>query len=127
MLRDRRDEAAALDELLEAARKGSSGALVVRGQPGIGKTTLLEHAVASATGFRVVRTAGVESESELAFAALHRLCAPLLDRLGRLPGPQRAALATTFGLSAGPAPDRFFVALGVLYLVSEWGEERPLL
>jgi DNA-binding CsgD family transcriptional regulator len=127
LLRDRRDEAAALDGLLEAARGGSSGALVVRGQPGIGKTTLLEHAVASATGFRVVRAAGVESESELAFAALHQLCAPLLDRLDRLPGPQRDALATTFGLSAGPVPDRFFVALAVLYLLSEWGEERPLL
>jgi hypothetical protein len=110
-LRDRRDEAAALDALLAAVRGGRSGALVLHGQPGIGKTVLLEHAVASATGFRIVLAAGAESESELAFAALHHLCAPLLDRLDRLPGPQRDALATTFGMSAGPVPDRFFVGL----------------
>jgi hypothetical protein len=75
----------------------------------------------------VVRVTGVESETELAFAALHQLCAPLLDRLEGLPVPQRHALEITFGLSQGPAPDRLFVGLAVLGLLSETAEERPLL
>src|SRR5437764_302963 len=111
MLHDRRDECARLDGLLEEARAQRSGVLVVRGDAGVGKTALLEYAVGSASDLRVLRTAGVESEMELAFAALHQLCAPMLDRLDLLPGPQRAALAVTFGLADGAAPDRFHVGL----------------
>ena len=126
-LRGRRDECAELDRLREGVRAGRSGVLVVRREAGVGKTALLEYAVASASDLRVLRAVGVESEMELAFAALHQLCAPLLDRLDRLPGPQRDALQTTFGLSAGPVPDRFFVGLAVLGLLSEVAEERPIL
>ncbi|MDX6703633.1 MAG: hypothetical protein QOF26_3859, partial [Baekduia sp.] len=126
MLRGRRDECAVLDGLLDDARAGRSGVLVLRGEAGIGKTALLEHAIESAPDLAVVRTAGVESEMELAFAALHHLCAPMLGRLERLPGPQRAALATTFGLSAGAAPDRFLIGLATLSLLSDVAEERPL-
>ena len=126
-LRGRRDECAELDRLREGVRAGRSGVLVVRGEAGVGKTALLEYAVASASDLRVLRAVGVESEMELAFAVLHQLCAPLRDRLDRLPGPQRDALQTTFGLSAGPVPDRFFVGLAVLGLLSEVAEERPIL
>jgi len=91
------------------------------------QTALLEYAVASASGLTVLRAAGVESERELAFAALHQLCAPLLDRLDRLPGPQRDALATAFGMTAGAVPDRFFIGLAVLGLLSEAAEKRPLM
>ena len=116
-----------LDGLLEDARAGQGGVLVLRGDAGIGKTALLEHALGSSSDMRVLRAGGVESEMELAFAALHQLCAPLLDRLDRLPTPHRDALQTAFGLSAGPVPDRFFVALAVLGLFSEVAEERPVL
>jgi DNA-binding CsgD family transcriptional regulator len=126
-LEDRRNESAALDGLLAAVRAGRSGALVLRGEAGIGKTALLEHAVASASGLRVLRATAVESEMELAFAALHQLCGPVLDRVDRLPGPQGDALATTFGMSAGPAPDRFFVGLAVLSLLSEVAGQQPVL
>jgi predicted ATPase len=126
MLLDRRNERAVFDGLLEGARGGRSGVLVVRGEPGVGKTALLRYAIESASDLQVVRTAGVESEMELAFAALHQLCAPLLDRLDRLPGPQRAALAVTFGLSDGTVPDRFFVGLAALSLLSEVAGDRPL-
>ena len=101
--------------------------LVVRGEAGVGKTALLDYAVGSASDLRVVRASGVESEMELAFAVLHQLCAPLLDRLERIPAPQRDALQITFGLSEGPAPDRLFVGLAVLGLLAEAAEERPLL
>jgi DNA-binding CsgD family transcriptional regulator len=127
VLRGRSAECAVLDELLEDARAGQSGVLVLRGEAGIGKTALLEYAVDSASDLTVLRAAGVESEMELAFAALHQLCAPLLDQFDRLPGPQRDALQTTFALSAGPVPDRFFVGLAVLGLLSEVAEERPIL
>jgi DNA-binding CsgD family transcriptional regulator len=127
VLHGRHEESAVLDGLLERARAGQSGALLVRGQAGVGKTALLEYAVGSASDFSVARTAGVESEMELAFAALHQLCAPLLDRLERLPGPQRDALETTFGLSAGAVPDRFLVGLATLGLLSDVAQERPLL
>jgi AAA ATPase domain len=113
MLRGRRDECAVLDRLLDGARAGRSGALVVEGEAGVGKTALLEYAVASASDLRVLGAVGVESEMELAFAALHQLCAPVLDRLEHLPVPQRDALLTTFGLCAGPVPDRFLVGLAV--------------
>jgi DNA-binding CsgD family transcriptional regulator len=127
MLRGRRDECATLDRLLDEARAGHSGKLVLRGEAGVGKTALLEYAVDSASDLTVLRASGVESEMELAFAALHQLCAPLLDRLDRLPGPQRDALEITFGLTEGAAPDRFFVGLAVLGLLSDAAEERPIL
>ena len=120
-------ECAVLDDLIADVRRGASRSLVLRGEAGIGKTALLEHAVESASDLTVVRAAGVESEMELAFASLHQLCAPLLDRLEGLPGPQRDALRTVFGVTAGPAPDRFLVGLAVLSLVSEAAEQRPLL
>ena len=127
MLRGRRSECQALDRLLEAVRAGRSGVLVVRGEAGIGKTALLEYAIESASDLRIVRAVGVESEMELAFAGLHQLCAPMLDRFERLPGPQRDALATTFGLNLGAVPHRFLVGLAVLSLLSEVAEEQPLL
>ena len=127
MLRGRRDECAVLERLLDGARAGRSGALVLEGEAGVGKTALLDYAIASASDLRVLRAVGVESEMELAFAALHQLCAPVLDRLDRLPVPQRDALLTTFGLRAGPVPDRFLVGLAVLSLLSEVADGRPLL
>jgi DNA-binding CsgD family transcriptional regulator len=125
-LADRRAECAALDRLVEAARAGQSRALVVHGEPGAGKTALLEYLAGRAAGCQVVRAAGVQSEMELAFAGLHQVCAPLLDRLGALPGPQGEAVRTAFGLSAGPEPDRFLVGLAVLGLLAETAAERPL-
>jgi predicted ATPase len=116
-----------LDRLLDAVRVGESRALVVRGEPGVGKTALLEYVVEQASGCRVVRAAGVQSEMELAFAGLHQVCAPMLDGLERLPIPQRNAVRTALGVSAGPAPDRFFVALGVLGLFTDVAEDQPLI
>jgi DNA-binding CsgD family transcriptional regulator len=127
LLRGRRDERAVLEGLLDEARGGRSGVLVLRGEAGIGKTALLEHAIASASDVTLLRAAGVESEMELAFAALHLLCAPIDDFVDRLPGPQREALEITFGVSAGAPPDRFLVALATLSLLSEAAQERPLL
>ena len=127
MLLDRVAERAALGRLLEAARAGQSGVLVVRGEPGIGKTELVEAVVGAVAGMRIVRAAGVESEMELPYAALQQLCAPMLDRLERLPGPQRDALAVAFGLRAGEAPERFLVGLATLSLMAEAAAERPLL
>jgi DNA-binding CsgD family transcriptional regulator len=127
VLQDRRTERTVLDGLIDRTRAGRGGTLVLEGDAGVGKTALLEYAVASASGLTVLRAAGVESERELAFAALHQLCAPLLDRLDRLPGPQRDALATTFGMTAGAVPDRFLVGLAVLGLLSEVAEKRPLM
>src|SRR3954451_12035516 len=127
VLRGRRDECAVLDRLLEGARAGRSGVLVLEGGAGVGKTALLEYAIGSAADLRVLRAVGVESEVELAFAALHQLCAPLLDGLDRLPGPQRDALTITFGLDAGPVPDRFLVGLATLNLLSDAAQERPTL
>jgi hypothetical protein len=116
-----------LDELLAAARGGGSETRVLRREAGIGKTALLGSVIESASDFRVLRAAGVESEMELPFAALQQLCAPLSDWFDRLPGPQRNALVTTFGLSAGTVPDRFFVGLATLNLLSEVAEPQPLL
>src|ERR1700733_9951714 len=127
MLLDRLPERAALSGLLEAARAGRSGVLVVRGEPGVGKTALLDWVVESAAGLRVVRVAGVESEMELAFAALQQLCAPMLDKLDDLPDPQRDALGVAFGLKTGAAPDRFLVGLAALSLLSEVAEQPHLL
>ena len=100
---------------------------MVSGEPGVGKSALLDYLAGRAPGCRMVRAAGVESEMELAFAGLHQLLAPVLDRADRLPGPQREALRTAFGLSTGPAPDRFLVGLAVLGLLSEVAAERPLM
>jgi ATP/maltotriose-dependent transcriptional regulator MalT len=122
----RAPECDTLDRLLAAVRAGESRALVVRGEAGVGKTALLEYLTARADGCRVARVSAVQSEMELAFAGLHQLCVPLLDRLERLPGPQRDALGTAFGLHAGASPDRFFVGLAVLGLLSEVAAERPL-
>jgi predicted ATPase len=126
-LLDRRGECAVLDQLIDAARAGRSRVLVVRGEPGVGKSALLDYLAGHAAGCRVARATGVESEMELAFAGLHQLLAPVLDRLEGLPGPQRDALRTAFGLSGGPAPDRFLVGLAVLGLVSEVAGEQPLI
>src|ERR1700745_2661951 len=127
MLLDRLPERAALSRLLDGARAGRSGVLVMRGEPGIGKSALLEYAIESAAGLRVARLAGVESEMELAFAALQQLCAPMLDKLAGLPAPQRAALGIAFGLETGGAADRFLVGLAALSLLSEAAAQQPLL
>ncbi|MGW6906771.1 ATP-binding protein [Streptomyces sp. NPDC054940] len=122
----RRDECAALCELLEAARRRHGGALVVHGEPGIGKTALLDRTVASVSGLRVLHADGHEYENELAFAGLHQLCAPLLDHMNRLSAPQRDALSVAFGLCSGAKPDRFHVALAVLGMLSDVAEHEPL-
>jgi AAA ATPase domain len=127
MLRGRSVECAELDRLLEAAHSGQSAVLVLRGEAGIGKTALLSYAAERAEGCRVLRAVGVESEMELPFAGLQQLCAPLLDGLERLPAPQQNALETAFGLSSGTPPDRFFVGLAALGLLSNMSQERPLL
>jgi DNA-binding CsgD family transcriptional regulator len=127
MLLGRSSDCEVLDRLLEGVRGGRSGVLVVRGEAGVGKTALLEYAIESASDLRVVRAVGAESEMELVFASLHQLCAPMLDRIDRLPGPQHDALGIAFGLKAGAVPDRFFVGLAVLSLLSEVAEERPLI
>jgi DNA-binding CsgD family transcriptional regulator len=126
-LTDRRNERDALDRLLDAVRGGQSRALVVRGDPGVGKTVLLDYLAGRARGCRVARAVGVQTEMELAFAGLHQLCAPMLDHVDHLPVPQRDALRTAFGLAAGPPPDRFLVGLAVLSLLSEVAGERPLI
>jgi DNA-binding CsgD family transcriptional regulator len=125
-LTDRHAECAVLGRLVAAVRAGESRALVVHGEPGVGKTALLEYLAGQALGCRVAHAGGVQSEMELAFAVLHQLCAPMLDRLERLPAPQRDALRTAFGLSAGPAPDRFLIGLAALGLLSEMAGDRPL-
>ena len=125
-LTDRHTECDVLGRLVAAVRAGESRALVVHGEPGVGKTALLEYLAGQASGCRVAHAGGVQSEMELAFAVLHQLCAPMLDRLERLPASQRDALRTAFGLSAGPAPDRFLIGLAVLGLLSEMAGERPL-
>jgi hypothetical protein len=127
-LTDRLSERDRLDRLIEAVRAGGSRALVVRGEPGVGKTALLEYLAgrASGGGCRLARAVGVQSEMELAFAGLHQLCAPMLDRLERIPEPQHDALRTAFGIGSGSPPDRFFVGLAVLSLLSEVAGDRPL-
>src|SRR4051794_26403430 len=126
-LRGRANECALLDELISAVLGGESRSLVLRGEAGIGKTGLLEYLIASAPDANVVRAVGVQSDMELAFAGLHQLCGPLLDRLDTLPAPQRQAMETVFGLATGEAPDRFRVGLAALSLFSEVAEHRPLL
>jgi DNA-binding CsgD family transcriptional regulator len=126
-LRGRDAERAALDVLLDAARRDESRTVILRGEAGVGKSALLDYAIGSAQDFRVLRSLGVETEMELAFASLHQLCAPILTRRDSLPGPQRAALEVAFGLNSGPAPDRFLVGLATLSLFAEIADERPLL
>jgi len=123
---DRQAERGVLEGLLEAIRAGESRALVVSGEAGVGKTALLEYLSQQASGCRLARAAGVQSEMELPFAGLHQLCAPMLDNLPHLPRPQREALRTAFGISAGSAPDRFLVGLAVLSLLSDAAEQQPL-
>src|SRR5580692_11253698 len=119
-------ERGVLDRFVVGVRAGEGRALVVRGEPGVGKTALLDYLAGRASGCLVARAAGVQSEMELAFAGLHQLCAPMLDHAESLPVPQREALQTAFGLSAGPVPDRFLVGLPVLGLLSETAGERPV-
>jgi DNA-binding CsgD family transcriptional regulator len=127
VLLGRADERQMLDRLLENVRGGQSAVLVVRGEAGVGKTAILQYCARQASGFRVAKIAGVESEMELPFAALHQLCAPMLARLGAVPEPQQAALSVALGLSSGEAPDRFLVAVAALSLLAEVAAERPLL
>jgi DNA-binding CsgD family transcriptional regulator len=123
----RADECAVLDGVIADVRRGGSQSLLLWGEAGIGKTALLEYLVECASDLTVVRAVGVESEMELAFASLHQVCAPMLDRLAGLPAPQRQALEIVFARSSGTPPDRFLVGLAVLSLLSEVAEERPLL
>jgi DNA-binding CsgD family transcriptional regulator len=125
-LTGRFSERAVLDRFVADVRVGQGRALVVRGEPGMGKTVLLDYLAGRASGCLVVRAAGVQSEMELAYAGLHQLCAPMLDHAQALPVPQREALRTALGLSAGPVPDRFLVGLAVLGLLSEAAGKRPL-
>ncbi|MDP9207511.1 MAG: ATP-binding protein, partial [Actinomycetota bacterium] len=128
MLFGRHAECAAIDRLLAEASERRSGALVVRGEVGVGKSALLAHAADRAgEKMQVLRGAGVETESELAFAALHQLVWPVLDHVERLPGPQAAALRGAFGLAATQGTDRFLIGVGALSLRAEVAEERPLL
>ncbi len=126
-LLDRALERARLHALLNAVREGLSGTLVLRGEPGIGKTALLDHAIESAHDFRLARALGIESEMEFSFAGLHQLVVPFLPRLHELPGPQRDALVSAFGLVPGVAPDRFQVGLATLTLLAAAAAEQPLL
>jgi DNA-binding CsgD family transcriptional regulator len=122
----RERERAVLERLLGAVPGGHGGVLVIRGDAGVGKTALLEYAVEAGRGFRIARTAGVEAEMELPFAAVQQLCSPFFALLERLPQPQRDALGVAFGLSPGPAPNPFLVGLAVLGLLAEAAEEQPL-
>jgi DNA-binding CsgD family transcriptional regulator len=126
-LRGRRHECAELDRFVERVRGGESGALVLHGEAGIGKTALLSYVAQHAMGCRVASASGSQGEMELPFAGLHQLCAARLDRLDRLPAPQRDALGTVFGITAGAAPDRFLVGLAVLGLLSDAADDQPLL
>ena len=122
----RHSECEALDRLLTDALAGRSGVKVLRGDPGVGKSALLEYVSHQVTDWRVATAVGVESEMELAYSGLHQLCGPMLDRLDRLPVPQREALATVFGLGVRPAPDRFLVGLATLSLLADAAEQQPL-
>jgi len=123
----RQREEAVLDRVLANAQAGESSVLVVHGDPGVGKTALLDYAVEAAEGFRVVRTSGVEGEADLDYAALQVLCSPTLEFAKRLPGPQREALGVAFGTSAGHAPSPLLVGLATLGLMSEAADQQPLL
>ena len=126
MLFGREAELAAVEGLITRAGSSRSGTLVVRGEPGVGKSALLEYAIAHATGIRVLRAGGIEAESELAFAALHQLLRPVLDQIGRLPEPQAVALAGALGLSHTSVEDRFLIGVAVLSVLAEAAEQQPL-
>ena len=123
--RGRERERAALDQMLDRVREGESAALVLRGEAGIGKTALMQYCARQASGCRVAQIAGVESELEMPFAAIHQLCEPILAGIDALPEPQQQALRVAFGLAVGSAPDRFVVGLAVLGLLAEAAAERP--
>src|SRR4029077_12946873 len=123
----RQRECGVLDRVLEQARDGRGGVLAMFGEPGVGKTALLDYAVEAAVDFRIVRTVGVEAEMELAFAALQHLCSPRLELVESLPDPQRDALKGALGLRAGRDPNPVLVGVAVLNLLSEVAEEQPLL
>jgi len=127
VLLDRHTERAAIDQVLEAVRNGFSGTLVLRGGPGVGKTTLLRYAVDAAPDMRVSSIAGVESEISMEYGGLHQLLLPFLPLLDELPSPQQSALRVAFGQEAGPPPERFLVGLAALTLLSRAAEEQPLL
>src|SRR6201988_1961520 len=122
----RHTECCELDRLVEAVRAGQSRAIVLCGEAGVGKTALLDYVAEQASDCRVIRAAGVQSEMELPFAALHQVCAPALGNLERLPVPQRDALRIAFGIKTGPVPDRFLVGLAVLGLLADVAEQQPL-
>ncbi|MBA2956172.1 AAA family ATPase [Nocardioides sp. CGMCC 1.13656] len=126
MLRGRDLEQATLREVVARARAGQGSALLLRGQPGVGKSALLEDAVTAADDLTVLRTRGVESEAPLPFAALHRLLRPVLNRLDGLPAPQASALRAAFGESTDDVGDRHLVFLATLNLLSEVAGERPV-
>jgi DNA-binding CsgD family transcriptional regulator len=126
-LQDRQRERIQLDQMMVAARSGDSQVLVVRGDAGIGKTALLDYVVESSSEVHILRALGVESDMELAYAALHQMCAPLLHRLTEIPAPQREALETVLGIRRGSPPDRFLVGLAALSLLSSAADEQPLL
>src|SRR5580704_17755123 len=125
-LTDRVSERQAIDRFLRSVRNGESRALVLHGDPGIGKTALLEYLAWTAAACRVLGAAGVQSEMEIAFAGLHQLCSPMLEHVVTIPDPQRDALQITFGMTAGPVPDPFMVGLAVLSLLSEVAAEQSL-
>src|SRR5262245_16218985 len=127
MLVGRSAECARLEGVLEQARAGRAGALVLRGEAGAGKSSLLEHAAGTATGFQVLRCRGAEGDSELAFTGLAGLLAPLTPLLAEIPPPQATALAAALGLSAGPGAERFAVCAATLSLLAAGAERRPLL
>ncbi|MFD2024458.1 ATP-binding protein [Promicromonospora aerolata] len=118
-----------VEQLLGEAKAGNSGALVVHGEAGIGKTALLDHLRTSAEAlrFRIETSTGVEAETQFAYAGLYQMCAPLLDQMPTLPEPQRLALSVALGREAGPAPDKFIVGLAVLGLFSDAAERSGLL
>src|ERR1700733_13803451 len=122
----REAEREAIDELLAAARDGLSGVLMLTGEPGIGKTRLLEYAAAAAADLTVIWLTGVESETQLGFGALHRLLRPFLDRVPGLPAPQRDALSAAFGLRATVPPDRYLVGLATLTVLSGIAADQPV-
>jgi DNA-binding CsgD family transcriptional regulator len=126
VLQGRRNECEVLDRQLQRVRAGQSAVQVLRGEAGVGKTALLAYVAEQASECRIARVAGVESEMELAFAGLHQLCAPMLDGLEALPGPQQDALRIAFGMQDGAAPDRFIVALAILSLLAGAAEAQPL-
>ncbi len=125
--RGRSSERQTLDRVVDDARASRSAVLVVRGDRGAGKTTLMRHATDRATGFRVAQVSGVEAELELPFAGLHQLCTPMLDHLDALPQPQQEALRVALGVASGAAPDRFLVGLATLTLLAAVAEEQPIL